>query len=209
MLTNANAIKTRPVLPAYATIDDPPSKRRILEAALHLFAERGLHAVTVRDIAKEAGYTNPAIFKFFDSKESLALFLFERCYIDLFQSLSARTQVNLPFADRLRALVEVFLEQLDEDANGILFVQDHLRELWPRTSKEARTRSIIGLIRHMLQDGVQQGTVVSTANLDLVTAAIVGTLAQFARLAYFGEFKKPAIQHSGELADILQKITAP
>lgn len=197
------------VRPAYAAEGDPPSKRKIMQTALRLFAERGLHAVTVRNIADEAGYTNPALFKFFDSKDALALYLFECCYLDLYEKLRAETKPPMPFRDRLGALVMVSLQQLDADASSVLFVQDHLRELWPRAPKRIRSRSIVGLVHSILLDGVEEGAIDAGSNLDLLTATIIGTLAQFARVAYFGAFKRPAAQYAAEMTEILCKAALP
>ena len=52
-------------LPFYLTEDDAPAKREILRAALKLFSERGLAATSVRDIAEESGFTNPALYRHF------------------------------------------------------------------------------------------------------------------------------------------------
>jgi AcrR family transcriptional regulator len=191
----------------YLNEDDPLSKRMILQTALRLFAERGIHAVTVRDIAKDAGYTNPALFKYFDSKDSLVLFLFEHCYADLCRKLESGAPQTLQFAKRLRGIVEVFLNQLDEDPASILFVQEHLRELWPRVSRKVRAHSIVALIRKTLEAGRAEGAVGQDSDLDLLGVAVIGTLAQFARLAYFGEFKKPVIGYAPEIVKILRGLT--
>lgn len=192
----------------YLNEDDPLSKRMLLQTALRLFAERGIHAVTVRDIAKDAGYTNPALFKFFRSKDSLVLFLFEHCYVDLCRKLEAGAPPTLRFAERLLGIVEVFLNQLDDDPASVLFVQEHLRELWPRVSRKVRAHSIVGLIRQILETGRAEGAVGQGSDLELLGVAVIGTLAQFARLAYFGEFKKPAIDYAPEIVKILGGLTA-
>ena len=59
--------------PFYIRENDPPAKQQILRAAMKLFSERGLAATTIRDIAKESGYTNPALYKHFDGKDAVAL----------------------------------------------------------------------------------------------------------------------------------------
>lgn len=46
-------------------------KRSIIEAARPLFAERGFHAVTIREIAKAADISEALIYKHFPSKEEL------------------------------------------------------------------------------------------------------------------------------------------
>ncbi len=63
-----------------ATPGDPPAKRSILTAALALFASRGIDGVSIRDIAADSGFSNPAMFKYYKSKEDLARTLFEACY---------------------------------------------------------------------------------------------------------------------------------
>ena len=70
----------------YVRDDDPPAKREILSAALKLFSRRGLAATSIRDIAEESGYTNPALYKHFESKEELALHLFETCHARIWTS---------------------------------------------------------------------------------------------------------------------------
>jgi TetR/AcrR family transcriptional regulator, repressor of fatR-cypB operon len=68
--------------PFYVSADDAPAKRKILETALVLFVRDGLCETSVRDIAKASGFTNPALFKHVRSKNDLARYLFERCYLE-------------------------------------------------------------------------------------------------------------------------------
>ena len=193
---------------SYMSEGDPPSKRKILETALQLFAAHGLHAVTIRQIADQAGYTNPALFKFFKSKDALALHLFERCYLDLYRSLEQGVASNLPFRGRLKALVQVVIAYIERDPAQFLFVQDHLRVLWRHASRTTRRCSILGFIHSILLQGVREGAVPSTANTQLLVAAIVGTFAQFARMVHFGEFKGLPRDHARELELMFQRMVS-
>jgi AcrR family transcriptional regulator len=80
-----------PMLPFYIREDDPPAKRQILRAAMKLFSAHGLDATSIRDIARESGYTNPALYKHFAGKEELALHLFETCHRRLWGGKAAST----------------------------------------------------------------------------------------------------------------------
>ena len=193
----------------YLLMDDPPSKRKVLKEALHLFAQRGIDGVTVRDIGDRAGYTNAALFKFFPTKDALALYLFERCYLVLFESLSATAGPKMPFADQLHAIVTVFISQIERDPDAILFVQEQLRQMWPRVSRTTRRHSILALIRATLEQGLRENKVYPMANLNLLIAAISGTLQQFARMASFGEFRGPVRNWTGELEQIILRIVSP
>lgn len=54
-----------------------PTKRRILDASRRLFAERGYHRTTVRDIAGRVGVTDGALYRHFRSKRELLEALLE------------------------------------------------------------------------------------------------------------------------------------
>lgn len=61
---------------------DPNARRRVLEAALDVFAERGFDGATVRGIAERAGLQHGMIRYYFETKEKLwaeaVAFLFQR-----------------------------------------------------------------------------------------------------------------------------------
>src|SRR5215831_3268362 len=102
---------------------DPASKQAILQAALALFVQHGLEATSIRMIGAAAGYTNPAMFKFFESKEALALYLFERCYGRLFLTVHAAASKD-EFDDALAAVIDAFLGAMDHDLEATIFVQE-------------------------------------------------------------------------------------
>jgi TetR/AcrR family transcriptional regulator, repressor of fatR-cypB operon len=193
----------------YFSAGDPPSKRRILKEALHLFAERGIDGVTVREIGDRAGYTNAALFKFFPGKDALALYLFEQCYLALFESVSAVVRGEMPFEQQFHGIVGAAVAAMDRDLDAFLFVQDQLRSMWPRVAPRIRKRSILALIRSTLEQGTREKKVDPAANLNLLIAVITGTLQQFARMRSFGEFRGPAAGCVHDLeAILLRSISA-
>src|SRR6185295_1332174 len=137
----------------YLRADDAAGKRDILTAALHLFVRDGLCETTIRDIAKSAGYSNPVLFKHFDSKDHLARHLFEQCYLGLFADIDRALAGESGFRAELRALIESYLRALDEDRDAVLFVQDNLRHFWPRVAPHVRASSIVGRVHALLERG--------------------------------------------------------
>jgi AcrR family transcriptional regulator len=187
---------------------DPPSKQSILRAALKLFVRHGLDGTNVRMIGDEAGYTNPALFKFFASKDALALYLFERCYGRLYSAVE-RAATGKPFDEALGAVLDAFLGEMTEDLEAVLFVQDTLRELWPRASPSIRKRSIIGVLHALFRRGLREGAVEGYRSPDVPVAALVGLLAQFGRMAYFGEIEGPAARWRKDLELALTRMVKP
>ena len=79
----------------------PHTRQQILDASLRLFSERGFARTTVRDIARQAGITDAAIYYHFDSKrELLEALVEEQGFLNSLQNL-ARLQADLPLQEML------------------------------------------------------------------------------------------------------------
>ena len=66
-------VKTKPKLGRPANTDSDDTRRTILDAALHCFANAGFKATSIRTIAEKAGVTVGTIYHYFDNKEALIL----------------------------------------------------------------------------------------------------------------------------------------
>lgn len=53
-------------------------RNQILDAATRVFAEKGFHATTIKDIAKEAGIADGTIYIYFENKMALMLGILDR-----------------------------------------------------------------------------------------------------------------------------------
>ena len=190
----------------YVRAEDAAGKRDILTAALHLFVRDGLCETTIRDIANRAGYSNPVLFKHFASKDHLALHLFEQCYLGLFADIDGALAGERGFRAQLRALIDTYLQALDEDRDAVLFVQDNLRHFWPRVAPRVRSSSIVGAVRALLERGRSAKQVTDRLSLDLLTVGWLGILQQFGRAWYFGDFKGKAIRHREQLEELLMRM---
>nr|WP_028612408.1 TetR/AcrR family transcriptional regulator [Paenibacillus harenae] len=86
------------------------TKRSIVAAANKLFAERGYDAVTIREIAKEAGCSHTTIYIYYQDKEALLHALSMQPLEHLKSSLDAVSvdETLLP-ADKLRMLNGLFI----------------------------------------------------------------------------------------------------
>ena len=69
--TNAEIIRARSTPKANET------RRRIYEAALEMFREKGFEQTTMRDIARQAGVALGAAYYYFDSKDAIVLAFYQ------------------------------------------------------------------------------------------------------------------------------------
>ena len=85
-------------------------RRRILRAAVKVFAERGYHGCRIADIATEAGVAYGLVYHYFDNKEALLTSIFEESW-DLFNTvIGSVADQDLPIDEKLRQIVSVALD---------------------------------------------------------------------------------------------------
>jgi len=193
-------------LPFYIRDEDPPAKRHILRAAMKLFSERGLDGTSIRDIAKESGYTNPALYKHFASKEELAVHLFEICHQRLWMRCSAAIAAGTTFDAKLDGYIGQNLELVDEYPEAMAFLSDSARVLWPKAGATVRRHTMIGLARDLMslapRSRRRRGV-----NPDVAAASVQGTLAELARMLQVGVIPGPAMRWKADLVVLFRRVS--
>jgi AcrR family transcriptional regulator len=167
--------------PFFVSPDDPPARRRILVEGLRLFTEKGICETTVRDIAAATGFTNPALYRHFESKEALASFLIERCYGRLAHAVGQALDDARPGPESMRAFVEAMLSFYAESPPAVLFISDNIRRFWPHLPRELREFTVGDTVRQILLQGRVEKT---NDDLDARVATIVGAFQQVYRMLY-------------------------
>jgi AcrR family transcriptional regulator len=180
--------------------DEPRAKREILKAALTLFTRDGLDGTSIRKIATESGFTNPALYKHFDSKRNLAEALFERCYgwmvDELDHAMSAAHE-----GERLEAFLRRYLGMLDEHLEAVVYVNENLHHFWPRMPASLRERTIVTMVREIVDSRL-----VADGNPENWVVAIVGLVAQTARMTYLGGLEGPALDRFDDVHQICSRM---
>lgn len=100
------------------------TKERILSAALQLFREKGLDRTTTREISKRAGIAEGTLFNYFQTKEDLALYFFQKETDNLIKWFRADVRLQkAPLPEKLFAIIHRQLEYLEpyEDFIGAVF----------------------------------------------------------------------------------------
>jgi Transcriptional regulator len=100
----------------------PYTRQQILDASLRLFSERGFARTTVRDIARQAGITDAAIYYHFDSKrELLEALVEERGFLTSLQNL-AQVEPHLALAEMLLWMAAGAVNIMDENRDFLRLI---------------------------------------------------------------------------------------
>lgn len=100
----------------------PHTRKQILDASLRLFSERGFARTTVRDIARQAGITDAAIYYHFESKrELLEALVEERGFLSSLQNLE-RIAADLPLEEMLVWTARGAINIMDENRDFLRLI---------------------------------------------------------------------------------------
>jgi len=164
---------TRPTPPPATRPTPPPATRRdeLLELAAAMFAERGLRATTVRDIADSAGILSGSLYHHFSSKEEMVdevLRTFLTWLFDRYQHI-VDTEPN-PLA-RLKGLFMASFDAIEHRHAEVVIYQDEAKRLssQPRFSYvEELNQRHRAMWLDVLNEGIVQGYFQSGMDVDLV-----------------------------------------
>ena len=112
----------------------------ILDSALAVFAERGYHATSIDDIAREGGVSKALIYEHFDSKQKLYEELLEQHAGELFERLAAAMEeAGDSGAARLASGLDAFYR----------FVEEH-RVAWRMLFREASDPEMVAVLERIV-----------------------------------------------------------
>jgi AcrR family transcriptional regulator len=134
-------------------------KEQIYSTARSLFSERGYHATTVRDIARELNLQGGSLYAHIESKEDVLWALVNRAAEQFLGAVEPIVQSYAPPADKLRDMVRahvgVVADNL-EDATVFLHEWKYLGEERRQAMAERRDR-YEHLYRQVIEDGIASG----------------------------------------------------
>ena len=148
------------------------SERReeLLALAARMFAERGLRATTVRDIAQAAGILSGSLYHHFASKQSLADEILRGFLDPLFARYEQIRRARLGPRQTLEALVTASFEAVDQQHDAAAIYQAEARRLAKQPGFEyipQRLTEFRNLWRDVLTAGVRDGSFRADLDVDL------------------------------------------
>ena len=80
--------------------------QQILKTSAKIFAEKGFHHTSVRDISRATKMSLSGLYYYFATKEELLYLIQERCFVTLLQRWEQAVGLNLDVRARIRAFAE-------------------------------------------------------------------------------------------------------
>lgn len=93
-------------------------REEILDAAQVLFGQKGVHAVSTRQIAEVAGISQPALYAYFATKDDIAAELCVRAFAILRQRMEAAGVTRQPTPETFERALRVYIDFGLEEPNA-------------------------------------------------------------------------------------------
>src|SRR6266571_6666386 len=80
--------------------------QKILKCSAKIFAEKGFHHTSVRDISRATKMSLSGLYYYFTTKEELLFLIQERCFVTLLQRWEQAANSNADIRPSIRAFAE-------------------------------------------------------------------------------------------------------
>lgn len=174
-------------------------RQKVRDAAVPLFARKGVKATTVKDIARAAGVSEGALYRHWASKEDLAADLFAAEYTALSQALREAAGEG-PAPDRLRRVVgwAFQLAEAGPDRARFLLLAQH--DGLPLVPDGQETP--VDVVCAIVGDGIAEGSLRAT-DREVLAHMVIGAIVMNVQSQVYGRQKAPLGTLAATVADAL------
>jgi AcrR family transcriptional regulator len=174
------------------------TKSRLERAALTLFVARGVAETTTKEIAMAASIAEGTIYRYFPSKEQLALDLFLRHHRALAEALAEAARPLKGLRAKIEAIVRCYCEWADRD--WTLFAYHLLNQHSFLVQVPDGTPNPVNTLREVIAQAMRAGEI-PRRNADLAAASAIGVVLQAATYKVYGRFTGNLATHVRFFAD--------
>jgi AcrR family transcriptional regulator len=181
------------------------TKSRLERAALTLFVARGVAETTTKEIAMAASIAEGTIYRYFPSKEQLALDLFLRHHQGLAEALADAQQPAKGLRAKIEAIVRCYCEWADRD--WTLFAYHLLNQHSFLIQVPDGMANPVTVVRDVISQAMKAGEI-PRRNVDLAAASAIGVVMQAATYKVYGRFTGDLSDHVRFFADAAWAVLA-
>ena len=166
----------------------PVTKLKSIEdTAIGLFASKGIKQVTVKDISKEAGCSEGALYRHYTGKDEMAWVLYSREVKKFGGLLKGVLRGEGTYSERLASAVQLFYTFLDKDPVIFTFILLSEHNLASENTIDPQINPH-NLVFEFIDAGVKGGEF-KTRDSKLGSAMVLGLVLQPATLRATGKLK--------------------
>jgi AcrR family transcriptional regulator len=182
----------------------PEVQRRILDAAVALFAEQGFDATSVQQVVERAEVTKGALYHYFRAKDDLLYEIYHELISEQLAGLDRIAAAGLAPADALREIIRDLVETTTSrlEPAAVFAREMHKLARDQMSALNAQRRRYHEAVRELVATGQRDGVFAEPAGAETVTLMIFGIINQLPRW-YRPDGPTAPRELAGEIADFV------
>jgi len=157
----------------------PPDKRkRILDAAVRVFAEHGYHGARVGDIAKDAGVAHGLLYHYFASKDDVLRTIFVENWGELVARFRAVEAADEPAAAKLEGIAKILLRTWRNDPALVTVMVREVARSQLLQEQVEDVREAFTILQRVIEEGQSTGAFRRDLDARLASWVVYGGLEE-------------------------------
>jgi AcrR family transcriptional regulator len=165
------------------------TKKRILQAAAEVFAEKSFHAATISEITNRAGVAKGTLYWYFPGKEELFIGMMEEIFSTLLQHVvKIKDDPDLSTGEKFHRVILEYLRVFGGSRLGKV-VLNNIREFTMEFHYKLQqwNKEFYRLNRALFEKGVAEGLVRADWDSRQMATAFAGIVIEFGKVHMLGE----------------------
>ena len=153
-------------------------RRRILEAAIRVFAEHGYHGSRVGDIAEDAGVAHGLLYHYFASKEDVLRTIFVENWGQLIVRFRAVETSDEPAEKKLEGIAKILLRTWRNDPALVTVMVREVARSQHLQDRVDEVREAFAILERVIEEGQASGVFRRDVDARLAAWVIYGGLEE-------------------------------
>ncbi len=167
-------------------------RERIIEGAIRVFREKGVHQATIANIVKEAGIAQGTFYLYFESKLSLMPAIAEVMVERTIHYVQQRVEREAPVDIQLRQMIDAIFEIYRDDNEIQALIYSGLASTEHLKKWESVYAPFYDWVSQWLEKAQQQSLIRSTVHPDRFAKLMIGLVESAAEQIYLYDVDQEA-----------------
>ncbi len=151
--------------------------RRILEAAIKVFAEQGFFHSTISQVAKEAGVADGTIYLYFKNKDDILIQFYNYKTRNIFNRFRETVKEAENPSEKFRNLIRCHLREFQRDHNmAVVYMAEARKGRHLDKFVDELTKMYLNMVGEVVEQGQAEGTFRKNLYLSLVKRYVLGAV---------------------------------
>jgi len=187
-------------------------KKQIMEATRKLIVRSGSEHVTVRNMAKEVGISQAAIYRHFKSKKEILSFLADSVADGLLHDIDMSGNVGLTSLEIIDEILKKHLSKIKQKRGLSFLVLAEIVSFGDKSLNKKVSDNIqiyVDRLRLLLTDGVRAGLIRQDVDLEAAALLLFGMIQGLVNIWALSGYKFDLVKKYSELWKVYKRSLTP